>query len=82
MTIESRLLSKPITGKYYVTLRAGVKGFDPYQGKAGLIRSVRSDGFIEVDFSCSDSDTSVFLDSYLMEECTPPTDGGKESRNI
>ncbi|MFK7778602.1 MAG: hypothetical protein QM501_10910 [Gimesia sp.] len=77
--IESRLISKPIAGKYYVTLQAEVKGIDQYQGKVGIIRSIRSDGFIEVDYSCSGSDQSVHLDSYLMEECDPPMEGGKES---
>lgn len=81
MAIESELLSIPITSKYYVILQTGAKGFDQYQGKVGMIRSVRADGFIEVDFSCSGGTHSVHLDSYLMEECAPPTDGEEESLN-
>ncbi|QDT99310.1 hypothetical protein [Gimesia aquarii] len=82
MAIESHLLSVPIRSKYYVTLQAAAKGFDQYQGKVGIIRSVRADGFLEVDFSCSGGTESVHLDSYLMEEYAPPMDGGKESLNF
>ncbi|HAH43740.1 hypothetical protein [Gimesia sp.] len=78
MKSESPIKSAPVSKPYYVKLQQGVVGYESCQGKTGLIRSVRADGFLEVDFSCSGEESLVCLDAYLVEECPPPhleTDG-------
>jgi len=70
--IKSSLSTTPVTTAYFVMLQQGAPGFNQYQGKTGLVRSIRSDGFLEVDFSCSGTADSVFLDAYQLVECAPP----------
>lgn len=82
MNDVSPVISTPVAETYFVTLQKGIAGYEQYQGKIGLIRSVRADGFLEVDFSCSGSECCVYLDAYLMEECDPPQRGGTKSNQL
>lgn len=75
MKSESSIKSEPVSKPYYVKLQEGVVGYESCQGKTGLICSVRADGFLEVDFSCSGDENRVFLDAHLVEECLPPGQG-------
>ncbi|WP_417388355.1 hypothetical protein [Gimesia sp.] len=78
MKSERSVKTEPVNKPYYVKLQAGVAGYESCQGKTGRIRSVRADGFLEVDFSCSGEESLVFLDAYLVEECLPPQQVAEE----
>ncbi|WP_339731978.1 hypothetical protein [uncultured Gimesia sp.] len=79
---KSTILTEPVRGTCYVRMQKGIADYEQIQGKTGLVRSVRSDGFLEVDFSCSGGECCVFLDAYLMEECVPPREREMKSNTL
>ncbi|QDU02251.1 hypothetical protein V6x_19530 [Gimesia chilikensis] len=66
------LLSAPIAEQYFVTLQPGTTEHPELRGSIGMIRSIRADGFLEIDFTCTGGPESVFIDSYHLIECAPP----------
>ena len=69
MVNNATITFKPVNGDYYVRLEEDVSGLDAHQGKVGIVRAIRTDGILEIDFSCSGGISLACIDSRLLGEC-------------